>query len=118
MAGSSVTGTGLGASGKVTTTELAALAIGPAIYAAGSVEAVESGPSSPPAPVNTVVLPYPLPGPADNYVIMLTTEQAGYAYVTDIVDDSDGNLTGFSLIAESEGTVMYLIARKGFRITS
>ena len=116
MAAASSTGTGAGASNKVTTTELAMMANGPSIFYAGSIETVESGLiMSPPAPTGVVTLPRPLAGPADNYVIILTTKNAGSAYVAAITEDADDNLESFSFISEEEGTVYFLVVRKGFR---
>lgn len=62
-----------------------------------------------------MVLPYPLPGVADDYAIIVSTESAGYAYVVNMTDNDDGNLTGFSVVSEGEGTVFWMIVKNGFR---
>lgn len=114
MSASSVTGSGVGASRKPTSNELAILANGPNIIFTGLIEATD-GIASPPITLASVVFNYPLPGGADNYVVLLTTINAGYAYVADRDEDGEGNFTGFSVIAEEDGTVMYLVAKVGQR---
>ena len=116
MTASSVTGKGGGASGKLTTKELSALAVGPAIYAAG-VAAIVSLLSSPPAEggTNTVNLPAPLVGGADAYVVLLTTLNGGKTYVTSMDNDSDGNFATFDVYVETDCDVMYMVVKKGFR---
>lgn len=119
MPATSVTGRGLGSSKKYTVKDLAILANGPAIHIAGSVESGSndsSPPSSPPGPdyIATVTFPSPLEGSSDNYVISLTTQNGGYAYVIEMLE-SNGNFSGFSLATEAEGTVMYLVVSKGSR---
>lgn len=116
MAGTSVTGKGLGSSGKITTTELSILANGPAIMAIGSVstENLEVTPSPPDQYPVVVTLPYPLPV-SNNYVIFLSAEGDATAYVADMSDDDDNNLTGFTIVCDSETTINYIVARKGFR---
>ena len=117
----SVTGvSGAGTSGKYTTTELAILANGPSIFFTGIIEvdgSSSSPPSSPPSSTNTLVFPYALVGGAEHYVVLLTTLNGGAAYVTDTDEDSDGNFIGFSLIAEADCSVMYLVANAGIRPT-
>lgn len=116
MGASSVTGTGVGASNKLTTTELATLANGPSIYLTGYVESEDIS-LSPPSTGNTIVFPKALEGSADEFVVMLTTLNGGYAYVTDTDEDDDGNFSGFSFATEAECSLMYLIAKVGIRPT-
>jgi hypothetical protein len=111
--GSSVTGQGLGAAGKFTTTELSILANAPSIIFSGITET--TGLMSPPVSTNNVVFPYPLPGGMDKYVVLLTTINGGVVYVSDRDEDDDGNFTGFSFVSESDGDVMYLVAKVGVR---
>lgn len=113
MGASSTEGTGHGVANKRTTEQLAILSNGPSIMFTGIAEA-ESVATSPPAITNTVVFPYPLPENADHYVVMLTSINAGYVYVSDI-DEVSGQFTGFSFVAEAEGSVMYLVAEVGSR---
>lgn len=116
MTASSVTGKGGGASGKLTTKELSALAVGPAIYAAG-VAAISDLLASPPTEgsTNSVTLPIPLVGGADAYVVLLTTLNGGKAYVTSMDDDGDGNFVSFDVSVEADCDVMYMVVKKGFR---
>ena len=116
MAGTSVTGKGSGSSGKLTTTELSVLANGPAIMAIGSVSAEDSGliTSPPNQYIVVVTLPYPLPV-SNNCAIFLSAEGNAAVYVADMTDDDDNNLTGFTIVSDSETTVNYIVARKGFR---
>lgn len=114
MGASSVTGTGLGTSGKFTTTELAILANGPNILITGVVESEDNN-SSPPSSGNNIVFPEPLEGGAENYVVLLTTQNGGYAYISENDEDDDGNFTGFSFMTESECTLMYLVAKIGVK---
>jgi hypothetical protein len=74
-----------------------------------------SPPSSPATIGNTVVFPAPLTGGSENYVVLLTTQNSGYAYVNEFDEDGDGNFSGFSFITETEGTLMYLVASVGIR---
>ena len=118
MAASSVTGAGEGSSRKITTTELATLVNAPSIIFTGIIDAgdvVASPPSSPPATNDTVTFPYILTGGADSYVIMLTSINAGYVYVSDRDEDEEGNFSGFSFVAETEGLIQYLVAKVGSR---
>lgn len=113
---SSATGKGPGASNKVTTKELAALANGPTIHVTGYVESEDLA-TSPPVTGNSVVFPQPLTGGYENYVVILTTLNGGYAYVTDMDENSAGNFTGFSFGTEAECSLMYLVAKAGIRPT-
>lgn len=112
MTASSATGKGLGNSNKPTSKELAKAANGPVILAAGRVNAEEN--MSPPASSNIVRFPYPLPGDADDYVVILTTLNGGSAYVTDMFE-SNGHFTGFAVLPESESTVMYMVCKTGHK---
>ena len=116
MTASSVTGVGHGASDKISTPELAIIANGPAVYVAGYVES-ESSMTSPPSSGNEVVFPIALPGAASHYVVMLTTQNSGTVYVNNLNEDDNGNFSGFTFISESDGTVMYLVSKVGFRST-
>jgi hypothetical protein len=114
MGASSVTGSGAGSAGTVTSKDLAILANGPTIIFTGIAEGEENV-SSPPNPAaNTVVFPYALEGSADAYVVILTTINGGYAYITDR-DEADGYFTGFSFACEADGSVMYLVAKVGMK---
>lgn len=116
MAATSVTGKGTGDSNKLTTTDLAILANGPSIIFTGIIE-IGSVLTSPPTTSNTVTFPYPLTGGMDQYVVILTTVNAGYVYISDRDEDSDGNFTSFTLVCESDGLVMYLVAKVGSKPT-
>jgi hypothetical protein len=117
MGASSVTGvSGAGMSGKATTNELSKLANGPAIMFSGYVES-EDIVVSPPAIGNTIVFPQPLQGSSDNYVVLLTTLNGGYAYVTDMDENDDGDFIGFSFATEAECSMMYLVAKVGIKPT-
>lgn len=116
MTAASTTGTGLGVSGKPNSGQLATLSQGPSIVVAGTIASVESDITSPPTPTADVVFPEPLIGTSDDYVILLTTVNAGSAYVAVVVEDDDaGTVTGFGLVSEFEGDVMYLVVTKGIR---
>lgn len=129
MGASSVTGAGSGSSGKLTLNDLSQLANGPTILIAGiaSTGTGELSESPPSETSGTVTFPKPLPGngngdPGSCYVVMLTTLNGGYAYVTDMDDqDLDGDevddhFTGFSFTADSECDVMYIVAKVGIRV--
>lgn len=116
MGAQSVTGTGAGASNKLTTKELSALANGPAVQIAGVVESTDSILSSPPTPgVNSVTFPRALTGGSENYIVLLTTLNGGLSYVTDMDEDANGNFSGFSFSTESECTLMYMVVKIGQR---
>lgn len=116
MAATTTEGTGFGQARKTApVNEIAVLANAPTIIFTGIVAAEEEV-SSPPSASNIVTFPYVLTGDMDNYVIMLTTINAGYAYVSDRDEDSDGNFSGFSFVVESEGDVMYLVAKVGVKL--
>jgi hypothetical protein len=114
MGASSATGKGSGSSNKLTSKELASLSTGPSILIAGAVEAQQTA-SSPPTTGNVVVFPEPLPGGAENYVVILTTQNAGNAYVSDMNEDGSGNFSGFDFVIEADGTLMYLVSKIGVR---
>lgn len=121
MTASSATGRGNGDSNKPTLTDLARWANGPIIMAAGRVVVApldeEEPPTSPPSSGYTDVnLPYPLPGVADDYSIFLTpSDGASQAWIVNIVDNDDLNMTGFTIAADTDGDVMYMVVRNGFR---
>lgn len=116
MGASSVTGKGNGESGKLTSNALSMLANGPMIYVAGSVENTTAGdPVSPPTTDNHVRFPNPLPGPSSDYVVILTTQNAGAAYVYDMLENDDGDFIGFYATTPTEGLVMYIVVKKGIR---
>lgn len=114
MSGTSVTGKGLGSSDKLTTKELSALENGPKIYFTGTAS-ILGGNTSPPSSGTDVTLPYPLPGSYDNYVIILTPISTGYAYIVDRDVNSDGNFYKFTALAQTTGTVQYMVVSKGVR---
>lgn len=117
MSATSATGTGNGSVRQTSTSELLTnFNSPPNIIFANSIEVTNSL-SSPPSSQNTVTFPYTLQGGANNYVVILTTLNAGYAYVSSVEENSDGEFTGFTAIAESEGTLMYMVVKKGSRIS-
>jgi hypothetical protein len=113
MAASSVTGTGPGASNKVTTKQLAVLANGPTILIAGTVEAAEVV-SSPPTNGGTITFPEVLAGSSDDYVVLLTTQNGGSAYVS-AMHEVSGNFSGFTYVTEEECTAMYMVTKCGYK---
>lgn len=115
MGATSATGVGLGSSNKRNINDLDTIANGPSIMFSGIVEADDTLPTSPPAYGNTVEFPYALNGSANNYVIMLTSINGGYAYVSDRDENGDGNFSGFTFIAEYESSVMYVVISVGSR---
>lgn len=123
MGASSVTGVGQGAADKPTAGQLAALANGPTILITGITESVEEIASSPPAVGGTVIFPTPLPGLGEEHVVVLTTLNGGWSYVTDMDDhdldgdDADDHFTGFSFLTEFECDVMYIVSKIGIKPT-
>lgn len=112
----SVTGTGLGSAGKVTSKELAILANAPSILVAGRVDIEESDAvSSPPSPTNTVTFETPLPGSSSNYVVIVTGLNTGLVYVGAMQNNSDGDFYRFVLLSENAGTCMYFVVKAGAR---
>lgn len=114
MGAQSVTGAGSGDSRKLTTTELAILANAPSILVSGVIRSVEGVPSSPPSSPSAMVV-FPTPFPGMDYNVFLTTKNGGAAYVTLMDEDDDGNFSGFSVAAETECDVMYMVTKIGFR---
>ncbi len=114
MSGASTTGRGPGASGQPTTKTLAILANAPSILISGVLPTEEDEATSPPTPLGSVTFPEPLPGGAENYVVLLTTHNGGYAYVTD-TDEVDGDFSGFSFNTQYECDCMYLVTKIGVR---
>lgn len=118
MGAQSVTGTGLGASNKLTTKEPSILANGPSILVAGTIDITElDSISSPPTTANPVVFNTPLPGSKDNYVVVVTGLNTGATYIGAMYDDEDGNFSEFVIFSEGEGTCMYLVTKVGTRPT-
>ncbi len=109
----SVTGTGPGDSGKVTTKELSTLANGPSILVSGQVELAEEFMVNPPTPTATVTLPTPLPGGHANYVVLLTGVNTGTVYVATVTNNDDGDFSEFRILGDEEGTCNYLILKIG-----
>lgn len=116
MDAQSVTGRGLGASGKFNTRELAILANSLNILVAGRVDLAEDFLVNPPSPTATVTLTEALPGSKSNYVVLITGLNTGTVYVASMTDN-DGNFSEFRVIGESEGTCMYVIAKVGLKAT-
>lgn len=115
MGASSATGTGLGSSNKPTAGELSTMSlVAPAIYVAGSTES-NGALSSPPSPGNIVHFPFPLPGGPDKYAVILTGQGTGAVFVVSLLDNDSG-FTGFILSSEEEGTVFYIVVKKGARL--
>lgn len=121
MGASSVTGKGVGSSNKATVKDLAIAANGPTIHLSGIINSAGmtlSPPSSPPSILNDFVFPYPLSGNATNYVVMLTTVNGGYAYVSDLNENDDGDFIGFSYVTEAECDLMYMVVSCGIKALS
>lgn len=113
MSSTSSTGKGQGASDKFNTNQLNILANAPSIIFTGIIEA-EEGITSPPSVSSTVTFPYALEGAASNYVVLLTTINGGYAYVT-ALHETSGDFTGFSCTVEADCSLMYLVSKVGIR---
>lgn len=111
MGASSVTGTGSGATNQPTIKDLSR---GPRVVLTGIIPTVvdEDLISSPPTSGTAVTFPYALEGPASSYCVFLTTKNGGHAYVISMQEE-DGNFTGFSLVAETECDVMYMVTTIG-----
>lgn len=116
MGAQSVTGTGLGSAGKLTTKELAILANAPSILVAGRIDVdAEDAITSPPSTTNTVFLNPPLPGGNENYVVIVTGLNTGATYIGAMFDNDDGDFYKFVIFSEGEGTCMYLVTKAGSR---
>lgn len=114
MAATSVTGTGLGDADKPSVGDLAVLAQGPCVVFSGIVEVIDGAIPSPGHPGNTVRLPIPLPGGADNYIVILTPIGENDVYFYGF-GENDGDVTSFVVVGIDEGEVMFSVIRKGFR---
>ena len=113
MSATSSTGVGIGHCNKADVRQLAIFDNGPNILMSGIATSV--GMSSPPSETGSVTFTEPFENGSDDYVVMLTSLNAGYAYVIDMEENEDGKFIGFSFISESEGEVMYLVVSKGIR---
>jgi hypothetical protein len=116
MGASTSTGKGFGNSNGLTTKELAILANAPSILIAGIAES-DGTPLSPTGMTGEAVFPRTLAGGAENYVVILTTQNGGYAYVVEMNEDNHGDFSGFTFFAEVECTVMYIVSKIGVRPT-
>jgi hypothetical protein len=114
MTAATTTGRGHGSSNKFTTKELAKIANGPVIMVAGYAES-QGGVASPPSSSDVVVFPTPLEGGSENYVVLLTTQNGGYAYVNNLNENADGDFIGFSFLTETDCSLMYLVAKVGHK---
>ena len=113
MAASSSTGRGIGLANSLDIMELNSIARGgPNLIFTGISEG-ESLVTSPPGGNNNILFPYKLPGGSSNYVVILTSLNGGYSYVSSKSEDDDGYFTGFSFIVESDGEIMYMVATIG-----
>jgi hypothetical protein len=113
MGANSATGTGAGAAQTKTAKELAMLANAPTIIFSGYVENLVI--ASPASGLGSVTFPYPLPGGASKYVVIATSLNAGSVYVANLEEDDDENFTGFTVVAETDGDVMYMVSKVGSR---
>jgi len=112
MSASSVTGVGAGEAGKHTTRELSILSNAPSIYLVGAVASTEIAPG---VYGGTVLLPTPLPGVAEDYVVILTTLRAGWAQIQ-ALDGTPTEFTSFDFRTDNESDeVMYIVAKRGVR---
>lgn len=114
MGATSVTGKGQGASDKPTLADLAIAANGPTIMIADIHTLTSEGITSPPS-VNTTVRFPPLAGGADKYVVSLTTHGGGSVFINEFIENDNGDFIGFSVVAESEGFLHYLVVKKGYK---
>ena len=102
-------------SNKPTTTELAIYANAPSILVAGYVNS-EGGIVSPPSESSNIVrFAASLPGPASEYIVMLTTISGGSAYVAAMLEDDDDNFSGFMVVSEEACDVMFIVTKVGMR---
>lgn len=117
MGASSVTGSGQGNSGKATLNDLSILANGPSILIAGSVELAEDEilTSPPTGAIATVTFPKAFPGNPSLYGVFITGLNAGTVQIATRTTDDDGNFSGFTLTADYEGDVMYMVTKLGVR---
>lgn len=115
MSASSVTGTGPGAANNKTTKELSILTSGHAIVEAGWIH-VNSGVTSPPAPLSSVVFGKPLPGDYTNYVVQLTPYNGTNAYLASFIENDAGDFAGFYVAGEDECEAMYLVVKIGAQV--
>jgi len=111
MGATSVTGKGIGASNKITTKEMSALANGPDILVAGRM-VIETIGSPPTAGANTVRFNRVLPGSPDIYTVILTGIGI-QPYLADFIDDDAGDFVGFIAAAEDDGEAMYIVVKNG-----
>jgi len=116
MTAQSVTGTGTGASNKVTTKELSRFAVGPNIVIAASHTAKIVSNISPPGNGGLVTLPTTLMGSPSNYMIVFNDNNI---YVADTNVDDKGNFIAFTCYGASyEGQEFdYMIIKKGVRVS-
>lgn len=118
MGSTSVTGVGgPGMCGKATTAELSAWANGPQILLSGIAVSEESLITSPPISGGEVTFPAPLDESSENYCVILTTLNGGYAYVSELEDTDDDQFSGFSFVTETECDCMYIVVNTGIRPT-
>lgn len=110
----SVTGKGLGSSGKLTEKELAILANSMNIILAGRVDLEEDLLVNPPSPTARVTFNEALPGSKTNYVVLVTGLNTGLIYLLNM-SDVDGNFASFRVLGEEEGTCMYVVAKVGLK---
>lgn len=109
MGASSATGKGNGASNKPGIVQLQEFS-NSVILAAGYAEGSEVV-ASPPGFNNLVEFDVPLEGPSDRYVVMVTTLNGGYAYVSTMQENDDGNFYRFGVVVEADCNFMYLVAK-------
>lgn len=111
--------TGVGGPGTVrnwTTKELATLANAPSILASGKATTAEmDNPVSPERYEAVVTLPIPLPGTANDYVVILTAYQGTSPFIQDY-SVSDGYFRGFTIWTEEDQIeVNYIVVPVGIR---
>lgn len=113
MGAQSATGKGKGSANKPSLKELGVLNNAPSILVAGRADLAEGGVTSPPSPNATVYLPNPLPGSPENYVVLITGLNATGLHVGTMHENSNGDFDYFTVYADDEGTVMYIVCKAG-----
>lgn len=114
MVAASVTGRGTGGVVDKSNHSLTAISDGPSIILAGIVTVLDDH-SSPPSPTNIVEFPFSLIGGSENYVVILTGIGTGSSYVAVKSEDGNGNFSGFTIVADNEGDVQYIVATTGIK---
>jgi hypothetical protein len=109
MGAYAVEGTGPGEANKPTYNQLCNFAFLPSILFTGIVTTSGATPTSPPLSTGTAIFPKPLSGSPDNYMVFLTGKNTGWAQISSLTENENGDFSGFLVNSLYDGDVNFMV---------